>query len=348
MNLSLGSGLCLKNTQLTKLTRRSTPTASRRVNSSLSNGGNRQKMRKGQTYIKEILLFCFILILTHSTFAFAVSIDDLNKTVVFIRKQSQKMILVDGKPAGLYYRSLERKDYIPIIETSLGTGFLINYHGKDYLVTAKHVAIDSLPSSEIIINLPNGKTATITLQQLAEANFIKGAHWFHHPKADLSIHPMGYPGAVDAVAIPEELFPKKDPNVKLLSPAYVVGFPLGLGVLDKLSPVAKEAKIASRLTSVASPEIPDDLHFYLLDQALSQGYSGAPVFYVEDIMSGVMIGNQQMKGGEILHLLGVQSIALADQTGGKISAVVPISYIWDIFNSTDFQNYVKGLESGKK
>jgi hypothetical protein len=86
---------------------------------------------------------------------------------------------------------------------------------------------------------------------------------------------------------------------------------------------------------------------YLLDQALSQGYSGAPVFYVEDIMSGVMIGNQPMKGGEILHLLGVQSGVLSDQTGGKISIVVPILYIWDIFELSDFQAYIKGLASKK-
>ncbi len=294
-----------------------------------------------------MLLKVIILILFSFTSALAVSIDDLNKTVIFLRQQSQKMIPIAGKPAGLYYRYPDSKEYKPIIETTLGTGFLIKYNGKDYLVTAKHVAKSLLPTGEIIINLPNGKTTIITFQQLSEANIIKGAHWFHHPKTDISIHPMGYPGVVDAAALPEDLFPKKDADIKLLTPAYVVGFPLGLGVLDKLSPVAKEAKIASKLTSIANPDIPIDLHFYLLDQALSQGYSGAPVFFVEDIMSGVRIGNQQMKGGEILHLLGVQSNALSDQTGGKISVVVPISYIWDIFESPDFRAYIKSVESRK-
>ena len=295
----------------------------------------------------KMLLKVFILILFSFTSAHAVSIDDLNKTVVFLRQQSQKMILIDGKPAGLYYRYPDTKEYKPIIETTFGTGFLIKYNGRDYLVTAKHVAKGLLPTGEIIINLPNGKTTILNFQLLSEANVIKGAHWFHHPKADISIHPMGYPGVVDASALPENLFPKKDADIKLLTPAYIVGFPLGLGVLDKLSPVAKEAKIASKLTSIDNPDIPIDLHFYLLDQALSQGYSGAPVFYIEDIMSGVMIGNQPMKGGEILHLLGVQSSTLSDQTGGKISAVVPISYIWDIFESPDFNAYIKGLELKK-
>jgi len=294
------------------------------------------------------LLKVLILILLFFTPAHAVSIDDLNKTVVFLRQKSQKMIPIDGKPAELYYRYPDTKEYKPIIETTSGTGFLIRYNGRDYLVTSKHVAKGLLPTSEIIINLPNGKTTIVTFQLLSEAKVLKGAHWFHHPKADISIHPMGYPGVVDALALPEDLFPKKDVDIKLLAPAYIVGFPLGLGVLDQLSPVAKEAKMASKLTSIDNLNISIDLHFYLLDQALSQGYSGSPVFYIEDIMSGVMIGNQPMKGGETLHLLGVQSGSLSDQTGGKISMVVPISYIWGILESPDFQAYIKGIESEKQ
>ena len=298
----------------------------------------------------KMLLKVFILVLFFFTSAHAVSIDELNKTVVFLRQQSQQIIQIDGKPAELYYRYPDTKEYKPIMETKLGTGFLISYKGRGYIVTAKHVAKFLLPTGEVIINLSNGTTSTITFQQLSESIINnKKAHWFHHTKADLSIFPMTYYNlmgvSMDASSIPEDFFPKKDVDIKLLNPAYVVGFPLGLGVLDKLSPVAKEAKIASKLTSIANPDIPIDLHFYLLDQALSQGYSGAPVFYIEDIMSGVMIGNQPMKGGEILHLLGVQSSALSDQTGGKISVVVPISYIWDILESPDFKAYLKNVEN---
>jgi len=284
----------------------------------------------------KIMLNCFVLILFFITSAHAVSIDDLTKTVVFLRQQSTKMMSVDGKSAELYYHYPDSKEYKPIIETLLGTGFLINYNGRDYLVTAKHVAKGLSATGEIIINLTDGKTTILTFQALSQTNIIKGAHWFHHPKLDISIHPMAYSNVVDAISIPESLFPKKDKDVKLLTPAYVVGFPMGLGVLDKLSPVAKEAKLASRLTSIAYPDIPSDLHFYLLDQALSQGYSGAPVFYIEDIPTGAT-----------LHLLGVQSSALSDQTGGKMSVVVPISYVWDIFESPEFQTYIKALKLNK-
>jgi len=288
-----------------------------------------------------------VLVLFFSSSAHAVSIDELIKTVVFLRQQSHVVQSIEGKPAEMYYRYLGTQEYKPVMETRSGSGFIIRYKGRDYLVTAKHVA-NLLPRGEIVINLPNGKTTIITFQQLTQADKTKRAHWFHHPKADISIHPMAYPTKdVEVLAISENLFPKKEPDLKLLNTVNIVGFPLGLGVSDKLSPVAKEAKIVSMLTSIENINIPKDLHFYLLDQALSEGYSGAPVFYIEDTMSGFVIGNQLMKGGEMVHLLGVQSTSLADQTGGKFSLVVPILYIWDIFESPDFEAYIKDIESKK-
>ncbi len=301
----------------------------------------------------KILFKVFILVLFFFTPIYAQStnqIDQISKTVVFMRQQTQKTILIDGKPAELYYRYPGTEEYKPIMETLMGSGFIIKYKGRDYLVTAKHIAESFSAGGEIVINLPDNKSTVITFQALSQASVLRGAHWFHHPKADLSIHPMGYPaGGVDASGIPENFYPKADIDVMPLNPVYVVGFPLGLGVLDKLSPIAKEAKIASRLTSIDDPSIPRDLHFYLLDQALSQGYSGSPVFYAEDIKSSLRVaGEPPAKVGEKLHLIGVQSMALSDKTGGKISLVVPISYIWDILDSHDFQAYLKSLDSKKK
>jgi hypothetical protein len=228
-----------------------------------------------------------------------------------------------------------------------GTALIIQYNNRDYLVTAKHVATALSPTAEIILNLPNRQSRSLTFKGLSQQEVIKGAHWFHHPKADISVHPMAYPGSFDVLAIGEDLFPKKGIEIPLLTPAYVVGFPLGLGVQEKLSPIAKGTQIASRATSIDFPDIAPDLHFILLDQALAQGYSGAPVFYTEDIPSGVMIGNQPMKGGEKLHFIGILSGSISDKTGGKISLVVPISYVWDILESHEFRMYEKGLESKK-
>ncbi|MBU0477454.1 serine protease [bacterium] len=294
--------------------------------------------------MRSLLSACIFVFLFHSV-SFAISIDDLSKTVVFLRQQSQQKVEVDGKLAEVWFRYPGTEDFKPMIKSNGGSGFILRYKKRDYLVTAKHVAESLSPTGEIVMNLPEGKSASITFQWLLQENIIKGAHWFHHPKADISVHPVAYNNSFDILAISEDLYPKQATEIILLNSAYIVGFPLGLGVLEKLSPVAKEAKVASKLTSIDNPSISPDLHFILLDQALSQGYSGAPVFYIEDIMSGISIGNQQMKGGEKLHLLGLQSSALSDKTGGKFSLVVPISYIWDILESQEFRTYENKLET---
>lgn len=296
--------------------------------------------------MRRFLYACILIFFFHSS-AHAVSIDELSKTVILLRQQSQEIEKKGDKILEVWYRDPDTKDFKPKLNTMSGTALIIRYNNRDYLVTAKHVATALSPTAEIILNLPNGQGGSLTFKGLSQQEVIKGAHWFHHPKADISVHPMAYPGSVDALSIAEDLFPKKDIEIPLLTPAYVVGFPLDLGVQEKLSPIAKGTQIASRATSIDFPDIASDLHFILLDQALAQGYSGAPVFYTEDIPSGVMIGNQPRKGGEKLHFIGILSGSISDKTGGKISLVVPISHVWDILESHEFRMYEKGLESKK-
>ena len=268
--------------------------------------------------------------------------DEMSRTVVFLRQQVPKKETVEGKPAEIFYRHAGTEQFKPMLEMNFGTGFIIRHHNSDYLVTAKHVAEKMTPTGEIVINLQNETSTAIKFESLTDVkNGLSGAQWFHHPKADISVHPIRCPVNKDVVAISQDTFQDDKQEVRLLNSAYIVGFPLGLGVLDKLNPVAKEAKIASKLTSVTHPSVRKDLHFYFLDQALSEGYSGAPVFYIEDIM--MASAGPTISISEKAHLLGVQSSAFSDKSGGKISLVVPISYVHEIFQSQDFQNYEKNL-----
>lgn len=289
--------------------------------------------------IRFLITYCIVLFFC--TTAHAVSIDELSKTVVFLRQQSQVTEVVGNKTLQVWYRDLETKEFTPKIATMSGTGVIIKHNNRDYLVTARHVASSLSPTAEIVISSLDGKSISLPFGLLTQQRIIKGARWFHSPKIDVSVHPIAYPQNIDVTSMPEEFFAKKETTIPLLASAYIVGFPLGLGFHEneKLNPVAKEARIASREIMI------DDTgaRYILLDQALSQGYSGAPVFYVEDIMSGVTIGNQPMKGGENLYLIGIQSGAVSDQTGGKLSTVIPISNVQDIFKSTDFQAYENSL-----
>lgn len=294
--------------------------------------------------MRKVLCACILIFFFYSSVR-AISIDELSKTVIFLRQQSQEIEKKGDKILEVWYRDSDTNDFKPKLNTLSGTAVIIRYHNHDYIITAKHVATALSPKAEIILNLPNGQSRSLTFEWLSQQNLIKGAHWFHHPKADISVHPIAYPENFDTLAIPEDLFPKKDIEIPLLTQAYIVGFPLGLGVQEKLSPLAKGTQIASRATSIDFPDISPDLHFILLDQALAQGYSGAPVFYTEDLPSGVKIAGQSVKGGEKLHLIGILSGSISDKTGGKISLVVPISYVWDILESQEFRMYESILKA---
>ena len=55
-----------------------------------------------------------------------------------------------------------------------------------------------------------------------------------------------------------------------------------------------------------------------------------------------------MKAGEKLHFVGIVSGTLSDKTGGKISLVVPASYLREVLESEEFTEYERGLDANRK
>jgi hypothetical protein len=139
--------------------------------------------------------------------------------------------------------------------------------------------------------------------------------------------------------ISEDLFCDKDNPISIGTEIYILGFPLQLGITDTLSPLSKKAETASSFTSISNTYLSSDLLLILLDQGLSQGYSGAPVFISPNIsLRGNTISTQKAK------LIGIQSSTISDKTGGKISLVIPSFYIKEIFKSEEFENYEKTIK----
>lgn len=268
-------------------------------------------------------------------------VEQLARAVVFLRNQTQAYEMKGGEKFEVWYKKVGGKEeYEPKLNTSYGTGFIIRYQGADYLVTAKHVAAFLL-DGEAVMNLPAGKTISLNFGSMERNNKSPGVKWFFHSSADIAIHPLLFPQKVDHDAILSNDIPKNDEEIPLLSTVYVLGFPKGLGVRERLSPIAKKAQVASAITSLETLNIRRDLKFILLDQALAQGYSGAPVFYIEDVMSSNT--HPSIKVGERIHLAGIVTLQISDEHGGKISAVVPISYLREILDSADFVQYQKNI-----
>src|SRR4030043_1874295 len=272
--------------------------------------------------------------------------EKLARVVVFPRHQSQAYEIKGGERFDVWYKKQAAKEaYEPKLITQSGTGFIIRYEAYGYVGPAKHVAEFLSNDAELVMNVPAGKTISVTFNYMEKSKKVPGAKWFVHPSADIAIHPIVSPQKIDHAHFPSNEIPETDEPIPLLSTVYVVGFPFGLGVHDRLNPIAKKAQVGSTITSLEALNVRRDLKFLLLDQALAQGYSGAPVFYVEDLLvPDIKLGDKPfIKGGERIHLIGILAAQISDDKGGKISAVVPISYLWEILHSADFMEYQKNI-----
>lgn len=272
----------------------------------------------------KILLYFLIFIFCYNPL-FSQSIDELGKIVVFLKKDTL-----------VYNVNLGKFEII----TKSGSGFLIKHEKLEYIVTAKHIANFMDSTSKVVINDDNKKVKEISFDNLIDLPNTTNIRWFYHPTADIAIHPIVLSnGKREQRHLYSSDIRKNEIIVKLLSDAIILGFPLGLGVLDNISPLAKKINLSTYLTTIDHPEIDPILNFYLLDQALAMGYSGSPVFYIEETNLGIFFAGEEAINKSFVFL-GIQSSVLNDNGGGKISLIVPNTYLWEIFNSTELEEWV--------
>jgi S1-C subfamily serine protease len=287
-------------------------------------------------YFFLITSIIFLYLSTAIESSFAITIDLLGTTTVCLRKQKQRTIRKSGKEYEVWLKDIGSSTLQPDLETRYGTGFLVSHNNKIYLVTAAHVARDMSSEAEVLWNTAAG----VLLQTFAEVQQgLPHAKWFFHPAADVAIHPFGFTGKLKPKHsfVGENIFIIEGERLPLGTKIYVLGFPLSLGVGDILSPLSKKAEIASWITTIDDPDINPNLKFILLDEDLAKGYSGAPVFISPEPL--VTNSSGRLGSHSRLRLIGILSANISDNTGGKISLVVPVSYLSEIFESNDFRKY---------
>jgi hypothetical protein len=277
------------------------------------------------------LLFVFLSVTRE---VYASSINELAKSAVYIREKKQVYETHAKKEYELWLKDPTTKQEMPKLEVLSGTGFFISHNQKIYLVTAAHVAKQLSKKAEIFVNTASGEIAVHTLGVIQKA--LPESKWFVHPIADIAIHPFGFKEKTDHILLSENMWRDETKILPIGEKVYIFGFPLNLGVQDKLSPLSKKAEVASWLTTIDMVGLDPRLLFILLDQDLAQGYSGAPVFRSPEARlsnnnDGLIIGGEK--------LIGIQSMTISDKTGGKISLVVPLSYLKEIFESDEFKKY---------
>lgn len=205
-----------------------------------------------------------------------------------------------------------------------GSGFFV--HSKDRLVfvTAKHVARKTNPETQLCFRTVENKSHFARLFSLTAPD--EKNPWRMHPTADLAAFRVVFSPKYDeafcneirALALPFDMISTNE--VERSRRVAVCGFPIGLGAHGStISPLVTTAFVASRQLRF---EI-EGKHtlMFLVGPGIGAGCSGGPVYLATE-------------SGRVEDLVGIYVSTYFDNTGGKLSAVVPAQYIAELVTQT--------------
>ena len=200
---------------------------------------------------------------------------------------------------------------------TFGTGFfIIAEDGEIYLVTASHVARDTLRSSDIWIqNLDTELPLAIKLGALS-----KNAIWIHHDVADIAILKVEEgmeESKVDLLkyAIPLKFFSKRFEDIPEREMTLTMYGTPDIYLDQKFAPFTCDCNPASDLTVFTYEHTGKNFKCFILDKPSIKGFSGGPVFLLngdEMFSYGIVHGNR------------------IDGAGGNLAIVVHSAYLFEL------------------
>lgn len=204
---------------------------------------------------------------------------------------------------------------VPLPEnSSFSSGFLVIYDDQLFLVTARHSAQDTSNATKILFNTAQGEARWVALAGLRLVS--TGNPWVDHPSADVSVTHITVK-TVDADFLRGIAFSVDDLLDAAAMPqrstaVEITGFPMGLGTYDSISPLVFRGFVASNEISVAGKWEPEKV--VMVSPPAGRGCSGGPVFvHYED--------------PTVVKCLGLHAGVNADDTGSKLSRIVPARFI---------------------
>jgi hypothetical protein len=215
--------------------------------------------------------------------------------------------------------------------TLVGTGFLVALPDALYLVTAEHVALQLGTDLHATYGEVGDRAKTLTLLQLTGSTI---PEWTYHGVADVAVMEIQTEPDTMALLRSRALEPARllrdleaPPRER---PLTVVGFPLGFGALvlgpeSRVSPLSRMSFAASGLLTLRRIDTKTPMNFFLLDSPSIGGFSGAPVFLLPAPFTHD--GGLAFSDAALAVCVGLVHGTLGDDTGGKLAAIVPVSYI---------------------
>src|SRR5690606_2288362 len=205
-----------------------------------------------------------------------------------------------------------------------GSATLISHKKKYFILTAEHIAKDMTIKSLLVMRGDNDTPIIYELSSLTNENKLE---WTNHKEADLSIIELSNLDEYLTVrfqkwCFPSELILKEKKTTARDNDVTFFGFPIIDTDLQHFSPLSFTAYPASGLLTNKRYDTNTKCTFFYVDQPSMQGCSGAGVYFSVEKAEFYSIGKT--------ILIGVVHGTAKDNTGGKLAAITPSFYIWDL------------------
>lgn len=206
---------------------------------------------------------------------------------------------------------------------TVGTGSFIIKGNTVYLLTATHIAKNTTEDTVLAFGKNQSNCVVLPLQALSNSK-----PWITHPVADMAVMELNI---LNHLALfQERCFPYDHINDTDIPASRddeltVIGFPNGLGVQGKFSPLTFRSYASSALLTLNRADTKTPSDFFCLENPSVGGYSGGPVFDMGYEKMGCATATKEKT---VLH--GIVHGTMSDVTGGKIALITPMFYIKDL------------------
>lgn len=206
---------------------------------------------------------------------------------------------------------------------NIGTGSFIVKNNNIYLLTAAHVAITTNKNTYLALGDRESNCVKIPIVELVEY-----LDWNIHPSADiaiLEIIPNRHMKIFEGRCFPYDHINSTENIASRDDEITIIGFPNGLGVGGKFSPLTFRSHLSSGLVTLKRADRDIMTEFFCLENPSMGGYSGAPVL---DLGYSIWGNATSTKEKTIMH--GIVHGTMSDTTGGKIALITPMYFLMDL------------------
>ncbi|MCH7964905.1 MAG: hypothetical protein IH852_13315 [Bacteroidetes bacterium] len=208
---------------------------------------------------------------------------------------------------------------------SIGSGTIVNHQNTFYLLTATHIAKKIKNNAKIVFRLDNDKPDIVDLIQIVKDNKLT---WDDHSVADISIielvpHNEKIKKRLETWSFPSNLINNGENLPERAADITFLGFPVLDMKMNHFSPLIFKGYRSSGLITQKRADTNTASDFYYLNVPSIQGCSGSGVYI--SVKNGMYLSF-----GKTI-MIGIVHGTHGDNTGGKMAAITPSYYIFDLF-----------------